>query len=151
MAEGHGQNIGSCLATKKHSILRSDGESASYVSLLKHCSAKPADLINSDGQMASKDTPTIVPDRQLGFKLEFITSLTSYNNLKLGRNPLLSRRRCGLASFFCTCRLCLHMLLCLPSVSWHGTWESSDAINGHARGEKERPRACPATEGNPKP
>ena len=68
--------------------------------MLKHCSAKPADLINSDGQMASKDTPTIVPDRQLGFKLEFITSLTSYNNLKLGRNPLLSRRRCGLASFF---------------------------------------------------
>ena len=53
--------------------------------------------------------------------------------------------------FFCICRLCLHMLLCLPSVSWHGPWASSDAIDGHARGEKERPRACPATEGNPKP
>ena len=53
--------------------------------------------------------------------------------------------------FFCTCRLCLHMPLCLLSVSWNGAWESSDAINGHARGERERPRACPATECNPKP
>ena len=53
--------------------------------------------------------------------------------------------------FFCICRLCLRMLLCLRCVSWHGPWASSDAIDGHARGEKERPRACPATEGNPKP
>ena len=53
--------------------------------------------------------------------------------------------------FLCTCRLCLYMPLCWPSVSWHGAWESSNAINGHARGERERPRACPATEGNPKP
>ena len=60
--------------------------------------------------------------------------------LRLGRNPLLSRRRCGLAFpffFFSICRLCLHMLLCCVAYLGTGLRRAAMLSMGTREGRKK--------------